>query len=289
MKLCFLVLLAIPCVLSFGGACNTKTAVEYSVTEKEHIYYDGETKLHGYLMTPDVPNADMLPGLLVLPYFMGAPALDDRNFGRGYAKKGMVVFVADYYGTQYQNDNNDDITQALSVSYPALVGDWKSGQRIATLALEQLTSVANVDADRVGVVGFCAGGTMASFLVRSGAKIAVALNYHGDPSPLEGEEMGTHNTKYFAGFFGRNDPLISSDQVENGEKWLQKSTADGSNHYEVQVFGNTVHSFTMAFSPTMQQWFIDGGMGGATAYNPIAAEATFERTDALFKKYGLLK
>lgn len=284
-----ILLFAVPCVVAFGGAgCKPVVPASYPVTEKEHIYYDGETKLHGYLMTPEVPGAETLPGLLVLPYFMGAPALPDRETGRKYAKRGMVVFVADYYGKQYDDADAAHIQEALTTTYPAMVGDWEAGHRIAKLGLKQLTSQSNVNADKIGVMGFCAGGTMTSFLARSGAKITVAIDFHGDATDLEGEAIEAHNTKYFAGFFGRNDPMIPPAAVETGTQWLSKATTDGNSDYEVNVYGNTVHGFTVPMSDTVMTFLESIGFGGAAKYNPTASKAAFDRAEALFVEHGLL-
>lgn len=282
-------LVSLPNALAFGSDSSAAAAVagRYAVTEREHIYYDGDVKLYGYLMTPDT-EIGSLPGLLVLPYFLGAPALNDREVGRRYAEKGMVVFVADYYGKQYDAASAEHIQEALTETYPALVGDWERAQRIASLGLEQLTSQPKVDSSRVGVLGFCMGGTMASFLVRSGADLSVAINYHGDNQPVADEVAADHNTKYYAAFFGRNDPLIAPEQIETGSQWLDEATSGNDHDYEVNVYGNTVHAFTVPIPTTILDFMDAAGFGGALKYEPARAEAAFARTDALFKQHDLL-
>jgi dienelactone hydrolase len=296
---------------AFGA--GEATHVQYPIVEKDHIYYDGETELHGYLLYQDRPDVDSRPGLLVFPYFMAEPALQEREVGYTYAERGMVVFVADYYGEIYSAEDPEQIGAVLGGLYPSLTKDWETMRRLALLSLEQLTSVDRVDADRVGVLGFCMGGMMAGELARAGGKSLVSISLHGlvhmadsDGNAREGEtEPEPYDVGYFAAFFGANDPLISSSMVEASRAFLERSTtvdvkdsselvahlggASIENDYEVTEYGNTAHAFSFAMSDTILQFLADIGFEGAAAYNAKRAKSAFNRVDDLFVEYGLLE
>lgn len=289
MSVCSMLLASLPALLAFSSGVVT---TQYPVIEQEHNYLDGETTLHGHLMYQDIPGQEgdfSRAGLLIFPYFMGAPAMTDRALGRSYAEKGMVVFVADYYGKQYDDSNTAHIEEALTGTYPAFLADSERAERVALLSLEQLTAVPSVDPERVGVIGFCMGGSMASVLARAGGKAQVAVSLHGDNSPAEDASSAPYDIAYFASFFGRNDPMIPPSNVEDSTQWLADSTADGEHDGEVVVYTNTVHAFSIPMSEGILAFLDAIGYGGAAAYSEKRATSSFERVDSLFREYGLLE
>src|SRR5438132_2657696 len=54
-------------------------------------------------------------------------------------------------------------------------------------ALEQLKAQKNVDAKKLGAVGFCFGGTTVLELARSGSPINGVVSIHGGLAPLKSE------------------------------------------------------------------------------------------------------
>lgn len=279
MKMFALFATAAATVAAFGGE------PAYKMVEKAHVYYDGETALHGHLMYQDTGATDRA-GLLVFPYFLGAPAMVDRNASFQYAEKGMVVFFADYYGKNYDDSDMAQIGEGFN-GYTPFLADTVKAQRIAVLGLAQLTSLPMVSEDKIGVMGFCMGGSMAAELARAGGKAQVAVSFHGNQAPVEGAADKGFNMKYFAAFFGRNDPMIPPSAVEASQEWMASATAAGGD-YEAVIYSNTVHGFTHQMSDTLFEYIDSIGYGGAAAYSAKRAKSTFERVDALFKEYGLL-
>jgi dienelactone hydrolase len=274
-------------VSGFGGPIE-HDKVQLPVIEKEHTYMHGNTELHGYLMYQDNGETDRA-GLLVFPYFMGAPALPDRDVGRGYAEKGMVVFVADYYGKDYNPDVMAQVQEALQGTYPGLMADYENAHKIALLGLEQLTSIDMVSDEKIGVLGFCAGGEMASNLVRAGGKAKVAISFHGNAAPAAGDNVDDdeNHVDYFAAFYGLADPLIPAEARAGSREWLAGAFSD-TGDYEVTTYGKTAHGFSVAM-PDGVMAFIDSiGFGGAAAYSEKRSKSAFARADALFQEHGLL-
>lgn len=243
-------------------------------------------------MTPDIPNAKDLPGLLVMPYFLGAGSVEERDKVREYAQRGMVVFIADYYGKKYDDTNAAHIQEALFATYPNFVKDTPLAGRRALLALSQLTSQPSVNADKIAVMGFCMGGTMGGIFARAGGKAAVYISFHGYNQLPEGASApadNKYNIQYFATFFGRDDPTIPPAMVEGSAVWLDGVTKKYGGEYEAVIYSNTVHSFTLPMPKAVYSFLESVGYGGAAKYSPSRSAAAFERADAIFKKFGLLK
>lgn len=280
---------------AFGTAGVHSQGAPYKLVEKDHVYMDGDIKLNGYLMYPegaDTAPANSYAGLLIMPYFMGAPALNDRDLGRGYAEKGMVVFVADYYGKNYQDSNKGHVMTALMEDYSqGIMGNRPQARRIASLALKELASLPFVDEDRIGGIGFCAGGTMLSELARAGGKMAVAISLHGQNGVGAGDDatFADYKVTHFATFFGRNDPLIPPADVDASMEWLDSATARGSTaRWEAQIYGGAVHGFSNPMSDVLMNTIAEMGMAGAAAYDEHWSKTCLSRADQLFQEYGLL-
>merc|ERR1719361_470312 len=94
---------------------------------------------------------------------------NERAVARDYAKKGMVVFLPDYYPTRNSENNYQQVVDALS-NDQSFLQDSKKAQAIAKLGYDQLATMSLVDANRIAAIGFCYGGAMALNLARSGAK-----------------------------------------------------------------------------------------------------------------------
>jgi dienelactone hydrolase len=253
---------------------------------------DGDTALDGYLMTPEIKRATNLPGLLVFPHFMGSGSIVERNKAREYAERGMVVFVADYYGKKYNDGKTEDVAEALTQTYPNFVKDTETAARIALLSLAQLTSQPNVDAEKIGVMGFCMGGIMSGIFARAGGKAAVCISLHGyNQLPADATAPGDngYNIKYFASFYGRNDPTIPPAMVEGSSLFLDEVTQKYGGDYEAVIYSNTVHSFSLPSTQTFLNFLDSIGYGGAAKYNAKSSAAAFARTDEIFKLHGLLK
>jgi acetyl esterase/lipase len=65
-------------------------------------------------------------------------------------------------------------------------------------------------------------------------------------------------SRYFASFFGRQDPLIPPPVVEQSAEYLDAATA-ASGEYEVTIYSNTVHGFSHAMSDQAMETLVDLG------------------------------
>lgn len=137
---------------------------------KPIAYTDGAQKLNGLVSD----NAgDKLPGVLVLPAWMG---IDDeaRMAAKDLAKQGYRVFIADIYGEGHVPTSAME-ARTIATRYKT---DFAAYQHRIALALEELKKVG-ADPGRIGVIGYCFGGTGALEAARAQFPVKGVVSIHG--------------------------------------------------------------------------------------------------------------
>ena len=216
---------------------------------------DGGTA-EGVLLTPEGLSATG-PAVLVIPEWWGRTAYPESR-GRSLAQQGYRVLIADMYGGAR---TTDDPKQAQ-----AWAGEAKSRglAKLASAALDTLKRQQGVDADRIGVIGFCFGGSTVADLVRNGAPIAAGVSFHGG---LNGDLAPDASEKAYPPLMlahGGADPLVSpADFAAYVEGAVQAGVP-----LTVLNFPAAVHAFT---NPEADQAGIKG-----VAYDQEAAETSIQ-------------
>ena len=280
---------------AFGPLTIHGAAHGAGLIEREHKYNDGNDELVGWLIYQDIPENAKRPGLIVYvgPYGDGG-GKNERDFARTYARKGMVVFLPDYFPGRHSDEDPAQV-QAAVAAYGPFLKDPPKAQRIALRALEQLTSLDFVDADKVGVVGFCFGGAMALNMARAGGKAKVVVSLHGE-YPERGDPTASYNVDYFVEMLGDSDPFIPTEARDAWIKELSDYTKGTNMNYDVEIWGNSVHAFSIKYSDAFNAVIAavtgsvvdDTGVTGVVRYEPDRAAASFDRVDDLFAQHGLL-
>ena len=109
----------------------------------------------------------------------------------------------------------------------------------AGAALEVLRQRPEVDAARLGGIGFCFGGSTVLQLARSGADLKGVVSFHGGLSTKEPAKAGSVKAAVLC-CTGADDPMIPADQVIAFKEEMRAAKAD----WQVISYGYTVHSFT---------------------------------------------
>ena len=91
----------------------------------------------------------------------------------------MVVFLPDYFPSNNSDEVFSETLDAVG-RYPGFLEDTARVQRVALLAHTQLLSHPLVDPLRIGVIGFCFGGSMALNMARAGGRADVVISLHGE-------------------------------------------------------------------------------------------------------------
>lgn len=181
------------------------------------------------------PGEGKRPGVLVFPEAFGlgahATARAERLAGMGYA-----ALACDLHGEAHVED---DLPKAVGLLKPLYADPSKTRAR-AGEALRALVARPEVDAGRVGAIGFCFGGTMALELGRSGADIRAIVGFHsglGTSAPKTGAR--TIKARVLV-CIGADDPMIKPEDRAAFEGEMTGAGVD----WQMHLYGGTVHGFT---------------------------------------------
>jgi dienelactone hydrolase len=206
------------------------------MTTKNTSIYDyqhGDQLLRGYIAYP-ADKSGLSPAVLVVHDWSGCNAFA-RQQADMLAKLGYVALAVDMYG---DGRTGETAEEKLALMQPVLNNRLFLRARIQA-AMDAVKNIAQVDSQRVAVIGFCFGGLCALDLARSGADIRGAVSFHGildkpaeiADAPIRAKILALH---------GYDDPLAKPDQVQ---AFCQEMT-DAKVDWQVHMYGLTQHSFT---------------------------------------------
>lgn len=196
-------------------------------------YRDGSLNLKGFLAYDETIQGKR-PGILVVheAWGLGKHAMDRAKMLAGL---GYVALAVDMFGDRRQ------IT-SLEEAMPIL-GDLRNNpaklHARAGAGLEVLKTLPQVDASKLGGIGFCFGGTTVLELARGGFDLKGVVSFHGGLETTAPAKPGAVKAKVLA-CTGADDPMIPPAQVVAFEEEMRNAKAD----WQVIAYGNTVHSFT---------------------------------------------
>jgi dienelactone hydrolase len=225
-------LLALGATLTSAGLLPSQPA-RAEILGKDIDYKDGAADLQGFLAVDDAVKTKR-PGILLMHTRRG---LGDFIMERTQvlADMGYVAFAADFFGKGVRPVADKD-AQVESVRYRADRGLARSR---AQAALDWLRAHPMVDANKIGVVGYCLGGMVALELARMGAPLSGTAVFHGSldtPTPndarnIKGRVLVMH---------GADDPVANQAEVQAFIKEMRDAKVD----FELELYGGVVHGFT---------------------------------------------
>ncbi|MFY9607165.1 MAG: dienelactone hydrolase family protein [Blastocatellia bacterium] len=180
----------------------------------------------GYLVEPEKEGSH--PALIVIHEWWG---LDDhiKDITGRFAEKGYVALAPDlYYGTVTKD----------SAKAAELMQGLDQGKALETLsgAVNFLRRQAGVNSEKIGVTGFCMGGTFSLLLACHDSSIKASAPFYGDVPPDE----VIKNLSAPVLFIGaENDPWITMDKMERLRGAIQKFGKEG----EVKIYNGVGHAF----------------------------------------------
>jgi dienelactone hydrolase len=165
------------------------------------------------------------------------PGLDSHAKGRAVrlASLGYAAFALDYHGGG-QPLPMEEVMPRLG----ELRSEPSRLRAIGQAGLEVLLGQDDVDAENVGAIGFCFGGTMVLDLARSGSNLKAVIGFHPG--------LGMHDVEQARGitasvlmFCGADDSIIGKDARDAFE---QEMTDAHVPDWRMEVLGGVGHSFT---------------------------------------------
>ena len=245
-------------VLALGAA-----AAAAEVKTKKVEYKHGDATFVGHLAWDDAV-AGKRPGVLVVHEWWGLNA-HAKERAEKLAEMGYVAFACDMYGDGKLAAHPDD-ARKMSGEVRKNVKEW---QARAAAALTVLSASEFCDADRLGAMGFCFGGSTALQLAASGAKLKAVVTFHAALPPFKDGEAKAIAAKVLI-CHGKDDVFISADSIAAFKAAMDAAEVS----YTFEEYDGTVHSFTDVNA--------DKVMIKGMAYNKAADEKSWASMTKLF-------
>ena len=201
--------------------------------ELDFPYVADGIDMNGKLFVPGSASPPR-PGVLVFPeaFGLGDHAIDRA---RRLAGLGYVALACDLHG-------NRKVFEDFAAMMPLITPLREDALKIrarANPALAALTARSDVDATRIGAIGFCFGGTMALELARGGANVAAVVGFHSGLGTSRKQDAAQIKGRVLV-CVGADDPTIAAAQRAE----FQEEMRAGGVRAQMMVYGGVVHSFT---------------------------------------------
>ncbi len=218
-------------------------------------YKSGDETVSGYLVLPE--GAGRHPAVLVIHEWWG---LNDwvKEQAQSYASQGYVALAVDLY--RGKAASTPDEAHILMRGLPD-----DRGLRDLEAAYTYLSTRADVDAGKIGSIGWCMGGGWSIKLAVDQPKLAAVVVNYGS-LPTDPASIAKIHAPVL-GNFGADDQGIPPKDVKAFEAALK---ADGKNP-DVKIYDGAGHGFE---NPNNKQ-----------GYRPEAAADAGKRISAFFQKY----
>lgn len=220
-------------------------------------------RMPAFLYTPAEPGRK--PAVILLMEDDGlTPHIQD--VAARIANEGYVVLTPDLYYPWLPNNKfgYDEVEQAMAMMYRLDFG--KSVEEDVRAALAYVKSQPDVYPGRVGVTGFCLGGSL-TFLTacKLSAEIAAVAPFYGVVLD-EWIDAVTNISVPVSLFFGGTDPFIPVDRVRQIESRFKELGKE----YRLKVYPDADHGFFCH---------------ERSSYNRLAAEDSWRELTRFFHKH----
>jgi len=237
-------------ILAFGLALRAGAPKTETVS-----YKSGDETVSGYLALPD--GAGKHPAIIVIHEWWG---LNDwvKEQAQKYAEQGYVALAVDLYRGKMAT--NQDEAHVLMRGLPD-----DRGMRDLEAAFTYLSSRPDVNAGKIGSIGWCMGGSWSLKLAVDQPKLAACVvNYGWLPSE---PALVAKIKAPVQGNFGADDQGIPPKDVKAFEAAMK---TDGK-VADIKIYDGAGHAFQ---NPSNKQ-----------GYRPEATADASQRISAFFQKY----
>lgn len=221
-------------------------------------YPSGNVTMKAFVAAPQ--SKEKRPAVIVIQEWWG---LTDhiKDIARRYAAEGYVAIAPDLY-SRLDHALTTDAGEAGK-----LMNTLKQEEGLTDLnaTVAYLTSVPEVDGARIGVTGFCMGGSYALMLPCVNPAIKAAVPFYGQvPNPDAPLQQLSAPVLYL---YGEDDGWITKADVQRLAVALKKYNKPG----EIKTYPGAPHAFFRDNDPSV--------------YRPEAAKDAWGRAKAFFKQH----
>jgi carboxymethylenebutenolidase len=239
-------------------------------TEKVELTVDGQ-KMPTFVAYPEA--AGPRPAVLVFQEIFGVNA-HIRDVTERVAREGYVAIAPDYHHRAWKPGSELEYTDEGMKKGMELIPKLTAAGVLADVdaCIAYLGTKKEANVQKLGAMGFCIGGHVA-YLTAASRPIAATASFYGGGIATFGPGGGkktielTGNIKgKILCLFGKQDPMISQDQVAAIKKALEENKV----RHEVVVYDDASHAFFRDVDPRM--------------HREHAAKDAWERVKRLFKE-----
>jgi len=220
-------------VVGMVGLFAMDSAFGLQVSDVANVRYRGadDVELMGYLALPE--GEGTFPAVLMVHEWWGLNE-EITHMADRLAEEGYIVLAMDTYRGQVTSQVPRAIFLRVTMPEAQIDQDMQS-------AYEYLISLPQVDAERIGGIGFCYGGGVILRHATQNPALRATINLYGttieDPQAfgaLLGEGAGA-----VLGIFGSADTQIPLESVEAFKVALQEANID----HRLTVYEDMPHAF----------------------------------------------
>ncbi|MCA1957818.1 MAG: dienelactone hydrolase family protein [Nitrospira sp.] len=229
-----------------------------SIRETTVQYPSGNVMVKAFVAAP--MTKERRPAIIVIQEWWG---LTDhiKDIARRYAAEGYVAIAPDLY-SRLGHVLTTDPGEAGKLMNSLKQED---GLKDLNATVTYLKSVPEVDGARIGVTGFCMGGSYALMLPCVNPDVKAAVPFYGQvPNPDTPLQNLSAPVLYF---YGEDDGWITKADVQRLAAALKKYNKPG----EIKTYPGAPHAFFRDNDPSV--------------YRPEAAKDAWARTKAFFKQH----
>jgi dienelactone hydrolase len=223
---------------------NAEKKAVVPVWAEENITYTGDNATMNGFVVYDKNDTAKKPAVLVVPEWWG---MNDyaKMRARELAKLGYVAMAIDVYGNGKTADNPDSAT---AFSVPFYKDPAKAKLRVDA-AIARLKQYTQVDAARIGAVGYCFGGGVLLNTVRLGDELKGVVSFHGSlvGTPARKDLL----TADILICHGGSDPIVPQKEADLFKKQMDSIGAK----YTFKVYDSATHAFTNPDATAMGEKF----------------------------------
>jgi len=218
---------------------------------------DGVT-IKAYVVSPQV--TEKRPAVIVVQEWWGLTDLI-KDVARRYAREGYVGIAPDLYSRlgHKVTTNPSEAAQLMNSL------KQEEGLKDLNATVTYLKTAPNVNAGRIGITGFCMGGSYALMLPCVNHDIRAAVPFYGwVPNPDTPIQNLACPVLYF---YGEEDGFVPKADVHRLEAALKKYNKSG----EIKTYPGAGHAFFRDTDPSV--------------YKPTQAQDAWNRTLAFFRQH----